>query len=413
MSPIAERVVVFAALSIALSSQSAGWALQPLPTPAPAAAENDVVDANQLGVAYENLRAIWDDCFKLKNTTADILEEGRNAPARKTWVNYYSGTVSQLLSDMRSQYNQTRLPADLQASVASDWSKVDKLLASLQQHADSLQTTASGLSAPTDTHTPFWEPAGSIAHDADELDKSMLSVFRTLEQSHDNSVLSRNEETAPPATGNGGSADQPASASDSVALKGSASVNAAPVEFKDVTDAAEKVRKSCVDLFGELDRFNLLYGNPSSNPANMFYGGAFTKQEVLTQYRYMPEMVFTTNPYVMLNSYRLPPRQNMLALYTKQIGSLLNLMDSELLSVQISPDRKDAVAGPWEAAKQRYVDARNQYMTLYNLVQNTTNKRLKKNIRQDQTDFGAPAMAIYQDMDQLRTALADLKALDH
>lgn len=165
---------------------------------------------------------------------------------------------------------------------------------------------------------------------------------------------------------------------------------------------------------GELDRFNLSIGKAPTQPLkDEMYQGAFTQQEILSQYKYMPNFVFTTDPSVARFTYREPPRRNRLAHYLQQLDKLLSLMDSEMLAIQstLSPVQQAALAGPWEAMKQKYVDARNQYMTLYNLLQKATGAQLAQNIRGDQTVYGKPVLAIRDDMDQLRTAINDFVAI--
>jgi hypothetical protein len=113
----------------------------------------------------------------------------------------------------------------------------------------------------------------------------------------------------------------------------------------------------------------------------------------------------------MLYSYRLPPRQNMLAYWTGKIGKLLNLIEADMNDMHFPADRKLAVAGPWEDTKKLFIDCRSKYLALYTAVNNTNDERLKKNIREDQVSLGQPVMDIYADMAKLRDALNDLSKL--
>ncbi|MBX9718478.1 MAG: hypothetical protein K2X36_06500, partial [Microbacteriaceae bacterium] len=234
------------------------------------------------------------------------------------------------------------------------------------------------------------------------LDKALISVF---------SIMDKNvSQTAPALKG----AEVPTTSATSPRepLKGGTTMTDTSVGFKQVSDASSKISKACWGLFGELERWNLLYGKPPAGGiGDGFYGGGLTKQEVLSEYKYLPQFTFTNAPYVMLYSYRLPPRQNMLAYHTGKIGKLMNLMEQELNELQIPADRQQALAGPWEATKKLFVDSRNDYLALYNLVNNTTDERLAKNIRDDQTTFGQPIMGIYEDMAKMRDALDDIKKI--
>jgi hypothetical protein len=369
-----------------------------------------------LSSSYANLQTIWDLCYKVKGECADLLSEGRNAPARKKWVDYYVSTLGQSLSDLQSHYNQMIFPADLGASVSKPWADASTSLASTQTAFTQLQGVSAQVKSPEDGKYPplFWGPAQSVADGADKFDRSLVQVLGILDTSRDNALLTM-AQTVPATTGGVtavGAAGTGMEAAGGAVLKGGASKVAPKRGLSEVLDVAQRTRKSCFEFFGELERFNLLFANPpKGEPSNMFYGGAFTKEQVLTQYKYMPNLVFTSAPYVKLFSYRLPPRQSMLASYTSQIGKLLNLLESELNDINIPADKEQAAAGPWNAAKAQFVDARNQYMNLYTLVQSANDKRLQQNIAEDQTSLGAPAMQIYDDMEKLIVAVNDLRSI--
>jgi len=229
----------------------------------------------------------------------------------------------------------------------------------------------------------------------------LLVIYNILDSSPQNAVLSATEQAA------GGASNTTAE----IVLKGKASVDQSHRVFSELTDTTRRIGKSCFEFFGELERFNLLYAKaPKGEPANMFYGGAFTKQEVLSQYKYMPDLAFTTASYVKLNSYPIPPRKNMLSYYTDQIGTLLNLAESQVNSIQIPAGKEDAVSAPLKAIRAKFADARTQYLALYKLVEAASDQNLA-DIHADQATYGPPVMNIDHDMNDLQVAVNDLMTI--
>jgi hypothetical protein len=248
-----------------------------------------------------------------------------------------------------------------------------------------LETVANAMKSPTDDKYPaaFWAPARDLIHNATSFDQSLVKILATLEAG------------VPPQAN---------------APKLQASAVARAADLDGLTTATKKVIDNISHLSAELDRLNLGWGPPPKQPLqDEFYQGAFTKQEIMSQYKYMPSFVFTTDPEVARFTYRMPPRRNVLADYTNRIGKLLNLMDGELQNIQatISASNDQALAAPWKAMETTYIDARKQYMTLYQLVQTMTDDQLAKDIRGDQTIFGKPIIAMRNDMEQLRDAITD------
>jgi hypothetical protein len=169
------------------------------------------------------------------------------------------------------------------------------------------------------------------------------------------------------------------------------------------------MHKAAFGLIGELERWNLLWGQPpAGGPATYLYGGGFTPKEIESQYRYLPQVAFTFPSYVQRFSYRLPPRESMLVMYTTELGKLINLMNQDIQDTKLPPDKAPALAGPWGEVQVIFKDVMANYMDLLKMVNETTDKRLKKNIREDEVNYGKPTVAIYDDMDKLQKVLADV-----
>jgi hypothetical protein len=375
---------------------------------------------NSLANAYGNLQTAWDDCYKIKSQCNDLLNEGRNAPARKKWVDYYASTIEQSITDLQNECDKMSFPSDLQQNVSQSWADVRVALKNMHSSLLELQTQAAKVKSPNDDRYPaiFWGASGGIADSADKLDNALVKTLAVLDTSRDNALLTMSQSSGSSSTSGTSAGPNTNGVSGSSAtlnsnmLKGAASKLESGTGLNAVSEAAQRTRKSCFEFFGELERFNLLFANPpKGEQSNMFYGGAFTKQEVLSQYKYLPNLVFTSAPYVKLFSYRLPPRQNMLASYTRQIGKLLNLIESELNDVHIPTEKEQAVAAPWEAVKAQFVDARQQYLNLYKLVEAASDQRLQANITEDQSNLGQPTMKIYNDMEDLIVAAHDVTSI--
>ena len=363
-----------------------------------------VSDAAATDLVYQDMRTMWDHTNHLKSTALDLLNEGRNSPSRQKWVAYYVSTSKEDIAILKNALATMKLPSTVAAAAQAPWNQVQAGITQIDGILAKLDTEAQGLKSPTDDHYPpvFWGTSKEFSSAAENLDKALVSVF---------SIMDTNiSQTAPPLKL--GNVPATNAATSGEPLKGGARMSDTSIGFKQVSDDSQKISKACWGLFGELERWNLLYGKPPAGGiGDGFYGGGLTQQEVLSEYKYLPTFTFTNAPYVMLYSYRLPPRQNMLAYHTGKIGKLMNLMEQELNDLQIPADRQAALAGPWEQTKKLFVDSRNDYLALYNLVQNTDDKRLEKNIREDQTTFGPPLMGIYEDMAKMRDALDDIKKI--
>lgn len=364
----------------------------PLPTTVQVLATPLPASGSPLKTPYSGLQEAWDNCFNIKSTCAELLDEGRFAPARKAWVDFYASSLEQSIANIKIAYLGTQFPPSVQTDVSSSWTSAGTATDAMAQSLQELQTVAASMKTPTDDKYPpaFWSPTRSILNKATDLDKSLVEMLAVLE----NRI--------------------PVVATSATKLQGSLSSNAGSTGLDGLMSASTKVSDAAEHLAAELDRLNLSWGKAPTSPlSDEFYQGAFTKQEILSQYKYMPSFVFTTDPSVARFTYRMPPRRNMLAHYAVQIGGLLNIMDSEMQSIQaaVPASKSAAVAAPWTAMQQKYTDARNQYMKLYTLLNATTDAKLAVNIMEDQKTFGAPVLALREDMDQLRSATNDFMAI--
>lgn len=373
-------------------------------SPTSASPASETVSGASTDAIYQNLRTMWDHCNNMKSTALDLLNEGRNAPARQKWVAYYVSSAKDDLAILKSTANALQIPDSLKTSVDNGWADVQGTIAKLDELIPRLDSEAKELKTPTDDKYPpvFWKTSSEFSKCGDDLDKALISIFNALDASISKNGPSISSDSVPNTD----------TSKSNATLQGSARMVDEQVGFKKIGEASTKISKACWGLFGELERWNLLYGKPPAGGIpDGFYGGGLSSSEILSEYKYLPQFTFTNAPYVMLYSYRLPPRQNMLAYHTGQIGKLLNLMESELNDVQVPADRQLALAGPWDQTKKLFLDCRQNYISLLNLVNNTSDDRLSKNIREDQVTFGQPLMAIYGDMAKMRDSLNDIKKM--
>lgn len=405
----ASRGLVGIALTMVAGSQMMCQTSSAAPSATGAAATSTVTaaggNAAQMESTYQSLKLSWDDCNQILNTSQDLLREGQNSPPRKSWLDYYSDTVSGAVAKLESDWNSTVFPAAMQDSVAKLITDAQDAIREMKAKVPELQAGVQKVTPKNEnaSHEPYWGPSRGLESSANKLNDAITKILATISA---NSSTSSSEATATStsAVASGSGSGQ------SITLQGKASKVHLDSSLKSVSEAGKKINEACTGLMGELERWNLLYGHPpQGGTADMFYGGGLTKQEVLTQYRYLPTTVFTMPSYVKLYSYRLPPRQNMLVHFTDQIGKLLNLMQGELEAVNTSTDEQQAIAGPWEAVKRNFVAARNQYLTLLKLVNASSDAQLQKSIREDEVTIGAPVVAIVDTMTQLEHDIEDIK----
>jgi hypothetical protein len=179
-----------------------------------------------------------------------------------------------------------------------------------------------------------------------------------------------------------------------------------------ISQSASRIQRTSLDMMGELTRFNLLWGEPPNdyNP-EMFFGGGFTREQVLEQFRRLPTTVFTTPGYVQLFSYRQAPRKRFLVEYTRQLGKLINSMWSDISATELPADKQAALAEQWTDLMLLARDVQNNYMTIYTLLETTPSDRLKKNIIEQQRNFGAPLVAIYDGLTKMNAAINEIRTL--
>ncbi len=363
------------------------------------------------------LATMWKACYELENNAEALLQQGKNWYPRKDWLTYYTSNIEQYVGLLEQESNKTVLPADAQAAIGDQWSQIKPLVADMRTQLTAMTTAIGDIpdqvpesqagvpSYPAGTFK-FHDPAAKIDDGANKLNKLLIEISHKLGEVSGASAPPQNTVIATnPSTGNssGGSAG--------TTLKGSAQVLRADVGTKLIAEAAKKIQDSSNGLLQELERWNLLWGQPpAGGTPNIMYGGGLTPAEVLTQYYYLPSFAFTEPGYLRF-SYRLPPRQKFLVIYTTQIGKMINLMASEIEDTKFPPEMQVAVSGPWGEVQSIFNDMVSNYMELLKLVNESSDDRLKKDIREDQMEFGKPTIAIHDDMSKLTKVLADVKSV--
>lgn len=381
-------------------------ALSPARMPPPQQADSSSQPAStaQLEPTYQALKLVWDDCNQLQNMASDILNEGKNSPPRKSWLDFYLDTVSGTSAKLETDWKNTPFPASMQDSLSKSQSEIQSAIGEIKSSLPNLQKTIQAESTKNQNAypEPFWAPAQSLQQSANKLDASVTAMLATLSASTAGNQSDGSASARTSASSGGGAS--------TTTLKGKASKVQLDTGLKSVGEAGKRISDACTGMIGELERWNLLYGHPpQGGTQDMFYGGGLTAPEVMSQYRYLPTTVFTMPAYVKLYSYRLPPRQNMLVHFTTQIGKLMNMMQNELESINIGSDEQEAIGGPWDAVKRSYVDSRNQYLALLKLVNASSDAQLQKSIREDEVTLGAPVVAIFDDMGKLQHDIDDIK----
>jgi len=77
----------------------------------------------------------------------------------------------------------------------------------------------------------------------------------------------------------------------------------------------------------------------------------------------------------------------------------------------LPPQKQEELSGPMSEVQNLFKAVISSYMDLLKMVNQATDARLKKNIRQDELDFGKPTVAIYDDSEKLRSVLTDVKQI--
>lgn len=414
-------VAVAPGLQLLMATEARG---APIPLPAPPAAGQAAPVATDPASA---LAAIWKANYEVSSNAREILNQGKNWLPRKDWLTYYADNINEHLNILEQALRSKVLPDNQQGAVNDEWSQMQSLAAEMKNRSNDLTVEIGALPDQTaeaqqdlskipPESLKFRAFAQTIADYSDKLDKLLVEIYAKIGSQLSPPSSPANSTTAQQDPASGGTevaSRQASSGSDTsgTTLKGRAQVLAADTATKMIGEAAKKIRDSATALLNELERWNLLWGQPpAGGPANIMYGGGLTPSEVLTQYYYLPSFAFTAPGYLRF-SYRLPPRQKYLVIYTTQIGKLINLMASEIDDASFPPDKQAAVGGPWSEVQDIFKDLISNYMDLLKLVNASNDDRLKKNIREDQISFGKPVVAIYSDMDKLNRVLADVNTI--
>jgi hypothetical protein len=355
---------------------------------APAASVSAADPTTQAAAVLQN---IWDAAYRLSNASQDLAQEGTNWAPRPDWLQYYQTTIGSLLDVLKAQ--STALAGTTGGAPAA--AGIQGLVSDLSTQYEQLQ---SSLAAKPDK-MEYRKPAEAVYATASKLD---TLVLRALEQLPP-------PQTAAGSSTAGSAAGSGAGSPSSTVLQGGATAMSANAAVRGLEEATKKAQQASLDLINELERWNLLFGHPPAGQGTgtLPYGGGLSPTEIETQYKYLPSFAFTMPSYVRF-SYRLAPRQQFLVMYTTQIGKLLNLMDKELADAAIPADKQAAAAGPWNEAKTLYKDAATNYLALLSLVNASTDQKLQQSVRDDQQNFGKPALAIYDDLQKMRRVLGDM-----
>lgn len=358
--------------------------------------------------SYCGLQGMWDATYKLENVASDALKQGTYWSPRVDWLDYYGTTMGQAIAALKQEMDGTVFLPDQQAVVGDLWARAQVLLKGITARHEEFQASIQG-DQKAIMSASFHKPARAIVEQADQLDKVLLDIYRKIDlvddskdnqQSESGLIVQANDDVS--------SSAQPST----TVLQGSVQALQSNVGVQAIGEAVDKVHKAAFDMIGELERWNLLWGQPTGGQgANYLYGGGLTKQEILTQYKYLPQVAFTFPSYVQRFSYRLPPREKFLVMYTTEMGKLINLMNGELEDTKLPPDKQPLLGAPWQVLQDTFKDAIKQYTDLLKMVNETTDDRLKKDIREDELNYGKPVVAIYDDMDKMRHALSDINQI--
>jgi hypothetical protein len=338
--------------------------------------------------------------------STDISWSGDAKPS-SDWLGVFVAELNNWFPLLNEEMSQILLPEDTQPVVKAQWTQVQSDIAQGQDNYQRLQSLV--LTSPPDGPA-IAERARSLYYNMQAVRKSITDIYRTIEATDTTqegapstwkgvSNVTPSSDQAP-----GTSPVQPNTQA-TTQLSGHAIKTSAGMQ--ELHAATIKMSRTSRDLMGELERWNLLWGQPPADNANsgMLWGGGLTKEEVLSQFRDMPLTVFTSPNYVKFFSYRLPPRKKWLLVYTRQLGQLINMMVKVIAQTEPPADAASGDAAQWGEIKSLSSDIAARYINLFNLVEGTTDDRLKKSIRADQLIFGEPVAAIYQDVNKMADLL--------
>lgn len=362
--------------------------------------------------------SIWKACYEIENNAQDIINQDKYWFPRKDWLGYYASNIDQYLTVLKQD-----VALDCFKGAAGGTAGLDQVTAAVSDMADSYGKLVQAINKvpaqqPEDLSDMSKYPPGrfnlkgpakALYDDAVKLDGLVMDIYGKLSARGGDSSATAAPAQDPANAAAGGGETGTAS---STILQGGAQVLQLNSGTHMISQAAREIKDSANNLIGELERWNLLYGQPPSGQAGstLPYGGGLTPAEIVTQYKYLPTFAFTM-PYYTRFSYRLPPRHKYLALYTTQIGKAINLMAAEIEDTKLPSDKAEALQGPWNTVKELFKDVVDNYMDLLKQVNESNDARLSKNIREDEISFGRPATAIYDSMDKLNRILADINKM--
>lgn len=367
-------------------------------------------EASKGGAAAETLDHPQKQAAKLLpagvSGSTDISWSGDAKPS-SDWLGVFVAELNNWFPLLNEEMSQILLPEDTQPVVKDQWAQVQTDISNGQANYKKLQSLV--LTSPPDGPT-IAEASRSLYYNMQSVRKSITDIYRTIEATNTSQegapstwkgvANAAPSSDAPPGTSPVEPKNQSTPQLSGHAIKTSAGM-------QELHEATIKMSRTSRDLMGELERWNLLWGQPPADNANsgMLWGGGLTKEEVLSEFRDMPLTVFTSPNYVKFFSYRLPPRKKWLLVYTRQLGQLINMMAKVIAQTEPPDDSASGDAAQWSEIKSLSSDIAARYINLFNLVEGTTDDRLKKSIRADQLTFGEPVAAIYQDVTKMAELL--------
>jgi len=443
-------------------------AAPPAPEPPSAAPSGPVTEAKPPSLSVP---IVWKACYELENNARDILKQSKQLMPRKDRLNLYVANINYYLSSLQQEVEGSPPPhwgtvwTEIQTLVKDAAHQYNILSGAVDQVPMGAPMTAADLAKYQAGKWTFRDPAKAIVNDASRLKKLLLVVSSVLGHSPNNPGTARgasgtsgaastpqpaaadiasNDPAGTAATGAGESIEsssppknlasatsgspphdaqssqdsaslpaleQPTGRSSGNPLKGQARRLDARAGTRLVAQTAKKIRASANSLVSELERWNLLWGEPpAGGTSNIRFGGGLTPAQVLTQFYYLPAFSFTMPSYSQF-SYRLPPRHKFLAYYTRETGKLINLMNREIEATSFTREQMAVANGPWSEVHNIFSDLVAHYMELYHLVTEYDDERLKKNIREDQLRFSKSVIAIHEDMNRLGSVLSDVNSI--
>ncbi len=340
-------------------------------------------------------------------TAASDISWSSNPQPSRTWLNVFASELDNWFPLFTEEMSTVLIPADKQAAVGDKWDKIQSDLQDAQQQHAQLTTLLSA--DPFDSATTAGA-ARSLYLRMEAMKQLISNIYEVISETNTriDSVPSTWTKVGAPEAQS--TTTDPVSHSGVTATQLQGVSNKSTAGLSDLHESTVKMARTSRELIGELERWNLLWGQPPADTSNsgMLWGGGLSKEEVLSQYRNLPLTVFTSPNYVKFFSYRLPPRKKYLLIYTRQLGQQINILARALNEIDLPDDSKASWSPAWVEIQDLSKDMASRYINLLNLIENTSDDRLKMNIRADQLTFGEPMAAVYQDVDKIATLLKQL-----